>query len=73
MIQTLGAVLLAALLLTPAGSFLTGLLTVGPDAGASLDNRCGIDPDGGISCPDADVSLDTRCGIDPDGRCEPGF
>ena len=46
MTQILGAFLLAALLLTSAGSFLTGLLAVGPDAGASLDTRCGIDPDG---------------------------
>lgn len=69
MIQTLGALLLGALLLTPAGGFLTGLLA----GGETPETRCTIDPNGGISCPDADTSLDNRCGIDPDGRCEPGF
>ena len=57
--------------LAAAWSFLTRLLP----GGDALDTRCGIDPNGGISCPGSGPMPDTRCGIDPDGRpsCEPGL
>jgi hypothetical protein len=39
--------------------------------GETLDNRCGIDPDG---CPGTGANLlDNRCTIDPNGGCQPGF
>ena len=56
-------------LLAQVWSFLTGLVPPG-----ELDNRCGIDPNGGLACADAGALPDNRCSIDPDGRasCEPG-
>jgi hypothetical protein len=52
-------------------SFLAALLP----GGEGLDNRCTIDPDGGVSCAETGASPDNRCGIDPNGgiSCEPGF
>jgi hypothetical protein len=49
--------------------FLTELLQT-PD---TLDNRCGIDPDGRVFCGDIGVQLDNRGCIDPDGSasCDP--
>jgi hypothetical protein len=42
-------------------------------ASESLDNRCTIDPNGGMICGNTGAQLDTRCTIDPDGRtsCTP--
>jgi len=88
--RTIEAALLAALLLMPSAalaqdrsaednggalasvwSFLAALFP----GGESLDTRCGIDPNGGISCAETGASLDNRCTIDPDGRasCAPVF
>jgi hypothetical protein len=44
-------------------SFLVALLP----GGEALDTRCGIDPNGGISCRETGAALDNRCGIDPNG------
>jgi hypothetical protein len=60
------------------GLFATAWSVLGPllqAPRAALDNRCGIDPNGGISCGPAGTAADTRCGIDPDGRasCGPGL
>jgi hypothetical protein len=89
-LRTMKATLFAALLLIPTAalaqdraaedkggafasiwSFLAALLP----GGEGLDNRCTIDPNGGVSCAATGASPDTRCTIDPDGRasCEPVF
>jgi hypothetical protein len=56
-------------LLTSLLAFLSDLFPVSE----TLDNRCGIDPNGAVTCGNTGAQLDNRCTIDPNGRasCTP--